>query len=245
MNRKLSRLVHRAEVAIRGRLVPNWRAHRIEAEQIMGHVLRLLNIDCVFDVGANNGGYALMLRDYCGYKGRIISFEPTPDVVVALKKAAAGDPLWDVHGYALGRTEGALKLQVHHARHGSSFLPVSDDVAHLTGNKIVAQVEVPVKTLNAVFPELQKQYGFKRAFLKMDTQGFDMEVFNGGLDVMPLFYGLQSELSIHPFYKNTPFWLDSLKEYEKAGFVLTSFIPSSSDQPLRLREIDCVMARSN
>ena len=46
----------------------------------MWEVLRLrqvfgvFSIDCVFDVGANMGQYALMLRKKVGYRGLIISF---------------------------------------------------------------------------------------------------------------------------------------------------------------------------
>ena len=39
-------------------------------------LLAALKVDCVFDVGANVGQYASMLRHQAKYKGRIISFEP-------------------------------------------------------------------------------------------------------------------------------------------------------------------------
>ena len=243
MDRRLRRLLNRTEKAIRGCLVQDWRQHRLSTEESLSQVLRLLKVDCVFDVGANDGGYATMLRDYCGYSGRIISFEPTPDVFAKLHKAASGDDLWNAHGYALGRHDGTAKMQVHHARLGSSFLPVTDQVAHLSGNKIEQEIDVPVKTLNSLFPAFQKEFGFARPFLKMDTQGFDMEVFLGAMDVIDSFIGLQSELSVASYYKGAPFWLDSLAAYEKAGFVLSNFVPSTGGTDLKLHEIDCIMVR--
>ena len=210
---------------------------------MLGRVLRQLNVDCVFDVGAHKGGYGTMLRDYCGYAGRIISFEPTPDVFQSLRSASQGDSLWEAHECGLGRTEGKLKLNVHQARMGSSFLTVVEEDAQSTGNQIVMEVEVPVRTLNGIFPQAQQKYGFMRPFLKMDTQGFDMEVFSGALEVIGSFVGLQSELSIQAFYEGAAPWRDSLKVYEQAGFVLTGFVPCSTDTGLRLREVDCIMAR--
>ena len=58
-------------------------------------------MDCVFDIGANNGQYAQMLRKYAGYQGRIISFEPIPSAADKIRKLAAGDPLWTVEQIAL------------------------------------------------------------------------------------------------------------------------------------------------
>jgi FkbM family methyltransferase len=243
MNRLARRAVNRLERTINRLLVPEWRHYRIGEEETLGRVLRDLDVDCVFDVGANDGGYGMMLRDYCGYEGRIISFEPTPDVFAKLAAATSNDRLWDTCGYALGRTEGTAKFQVHEARTGSSFLPVTESESQLPGNKIVQEVNISVRTLNVVFPALQTEFGFKRPFLKMDTQGYDMEVFSGALDVVGSFVGLQSELSVVPFYKGAPLWLDSLKAYERAGFVLAAFVPNNADAGLYMHEVDCIMTR--
>jgi FkbM family methyltransferase len=243
MNRIVRRAAHRLERAVNRLLVPDWRHYRIGEEETIERVLRQLEVDCVFDVGANVGAYGTMLRDFCEYAGRIISFEPTPDVFAKLNSVASDDDLWNRYGYALGRNEGTAKLRVHQAREGSSFLPVTDSDSSLPGNKIVEEVEVPVRTLNNLFPSLQREFGFKRPFLKMDTQGYDMEVFCGALDVVQSFVGLQSELSVAPIYKGVPLWLESLRTYEQAGFVLTAFVPNNTAAELHLREVDCIMAR--
>lgn len=243
MKRTLNRALNRVERVCRCILVPSWRQNRLSTEDTVRSILSQLKVDCVFDIGANDGGYGVMLRDCCGYSGRIISFEPAPDVFTKLKKVSSKDSSWHVYEYALGRSQGAANLQVHHARTGTSFLPVCAGAANLPGNRIIAQVNVAINTLNEVFPALREEFHFERPFLKMDTQGFDLEVFLGGLDVIESFVGIQSELSIEPHYEGAPFWLDSLKAYQDAGFVLTDFVPSSGEAGLRLREIDCIMAR--
>lgn len=243
MDRSLRNLLNRMERTVNRHLVQEWRRHRIVEEETLARLFRTLAVDCVFDIGANVGGYGRMLRDYCGYEGRILSFEPTPDVFEQLRAAAAKDRLWETYEYALGRNEGMAKFQVHSARMGSSFLPVTANDSQSPGNKIVREAEVEVRNLNSLFPTLQKEFGFKRPFLKMDTQGFDLEVFSGAFDVVDCFVGLQSELSIAPFYEGAPSWRDCLKTYEQSGFALTAFVPCNPYEEMRLREIDCIMVR--
>lgn len=243
MHRNLRRIAYYAERKAFRALVPSWRRHRQWEESVLRHALKSLEVDCVFDVGANSGGYASMLREYCGYRGHIISFEPAPDVFSELKKQAAHDPLWQTLQVALGRSPGTSVFHIHKAREGSSFLPVMPLDASSPGNAIVQDVEVPVTNLSSIFPQMKEKLRFSRPFLKMDTQGYDFEVFSGGLDIMKEFVGLQSELSIVPFYDGAPSWLVSLSAYERAGFALTAIVPNNGSMNLRVREFDCIMTR--
>jgi FkbM family methyltransferase len=222
--------------------VPDWRRHRLLEERTLRHLLKRLKVDCVFDVGANTGGYAMMLRDHCDFSGYIISFEPTPDVFASLEKAARGDFRWKTIPSALGDSNGTATLHIHRSRMGTSFLPVVASDANSPGNIVVDEVQVPVATLDSIFPAMQNELKFERPFLKMDTQGFDMAVFKGGSSVLSRFVGLQSELSIAPYYDGAALWLDSLAAYEKAGFVLAALVPSSAGMG-QLHEIDCIMFR--
>src|SRR5690349_8117486 len=94
-------------------LVPAWRMCELEEENHIGRLLKYLEIDCVFDVGANVGQHALKLRRYCGYSGRILSFEPNPAALPELNAAAAKDPLWDVFPIALGKEKGTAEFQAY------------------------------------------------------------------------------------------------------------------------------------
>jgi hypothetical protein len=55
-------------------------------------------------------------------------------------------------------------------------------------------------------------------FLKMNTQGYDLEVFKGTAGCMDKIRGIQSELSVQPLYKNMPHFLEALDAYAAAGF---------------------------
>src|ERR1044072_5921172 len=63
-------------------------------------------VDCVFDVGANAGQYASMLRADVGYQGDIISFEPIPELAQRLRDEAAGERSWFVEELPLDEHDG-------------------------------------------------------------------------------------------------------------------------------------------
>jgi FkbM family methyltransferase len=240
MKKTLKKLAHQADLALSTRLVQPWRLHRRYEEQHMGKLLRYLNVDCVFDVGANIGQYAMMLRDYAGYQGRILSFEPTPGALQQLKANSAADARWEVFGYALGDHDGEAQFNMMDASsEGNSFLALAAG----EGDTRIEQVQIEVRKLDSVFSDLKERFGFKRPFLKMDTQGYDLAVFAGAQRSQQQMVGLQSELSLKPFYVGAPDWKDSLQVYQDSGFVLSALVPNNDQWFPYLRELDCIMFR--
>jgi FkbM family methyltransferase len=188
-------------------------------------------IDLVFDVGANSGQFYLYLRKQIGYKGRIFSFEPNPAMQVALQRLKEADEKLEVFPFALGATESSLQLNVYEDSKLSSFFSGSDHTTERFKDKFkaVRTVEVPVKTLDAFFasrPELLKA----SVFLKMDTQGFDLEVFKGLQRYKDVVKFMQSELSVIPLYKNMPHFTQSINFFEAAGYRIISLIPVTRDK---------------
>lgn len=93
----------------------------------------MLGIDCVLDVGANKGQYYEFLRDQVGFRGRVISFEPIPDLAEALRGRAAHDSNWTVCDFAVGRKDDVLPLNVTNRSGWSSFLKKADIADQLRG----------------------------------------------------------------------------------------------------------------
>ena len=69
-------------------------------------------IDCVFDVGGNEGLYGTLLRDRVGYRGTIVSIEPVAEHAEKLRATAAADRSWVVRQVALGAEPGHLTMNV-------------------------------------------------------------------------------------------------------------------------------------
>jgi FkbM family methyltransferase len=206
-------------------------------------LLARLEIDCVLDVGANAGQYRDFLRDRVLYDGTIVSFEPLSRHVEALRERCRSDGKWHIEGYALGSSEGSLQINVMVSDQFSSFLePDHDRVGDYAGLNVADHTEtVAVRTLDSVLPALRERLGFKRPYLKIDTQGFDIEVLSGASESLSAMKALQTEASVRGIYKGMPGYTEIIRYLDERGFDITGLYPISRDKALRLVEFDCVM----
>ena len=236
----LSKLVYGERLAlVPGALQSTW-AQRI----FLKRFLTGLGIDCVFDVGANGGQYGAELRRI-GYRGHIISFEPDPTAFALLEARSASDPRWQAINKALGRTAGRADFHIMAVSLFNSFRsPSTADTARFRGaNDVARTVEVEVARLSDLLPELRARHGFHNVFLKMDTQGFDTEVFAGAIDCHSQIAGIQSEIGVKRLYEDVSPWTEQIKAYQDAGFEVAGLYAVNPGEPLV--EFDCYFRRAS
>jgi len=223
---------------------------RLMPRDIGAHLVSLfgtLDPTCVFDVGANTGQYRDFLRNEVRYTGLIVSFEPVRNMVEILRAKAQSDAAWLVYHCALGAQTGVQPINVMSAETLSSFLPPDNSVTDLfAANNVVDHTEnVEVRTLDSVIEELRSQRDLgKRLYLKMDTQGYDLEVIKGAERSLSEFAAVQTELSCQAIYKGMPGYVEMLAALDKRGFQLSGLFPVNQDTSLRIIESDCVMLNS-
>jgi FkbM family methyltransferase len=208
-------------------------------------LLRELSVDCIFDVGANAGQYATMLRRKAHYSGRIISFEPLPREFGALKELSRGDELWTADPSGVTARGGPQSFHIMAASQFSSFAEASSiDTDLFSGStRIERTIAVETVTLGAAFEKYQQKFGFKRPFIKLDTQGLDTEILRDSGAALQNFVGLQSELSIKKLYDKSVDFRDAITLYENLGFELSALVPNNAGHFPALIEIDCIMIR--
>ncbi|MCQ9134166.1 FkbM family methyltransferase [Streptomyces hilarionis] len=208
-------------------------------------MLELYGVNCVFDVGANTGQYAKRLRTL-GYSGRIVSFEPTSETFARLEKAAADDPAWQVYQCGLGREE--TTAEIHTGWKTMNSLLSASDYGKGRYSRFAqgATEEIRVRRLADVMDEALEGIAEPRPFLKMDTQGYDLEVFAGGGERIAQFVGMQSEVAVLKLYEGSPGMGEAVAAYEAAGFGITGMYPVTREATTgRVIEFDCVMMRAD
>jgi FkbM family methyltransferase len=198
-----------------------------------------LGVNLVLDVGAHQGEYAAFLRRN-GYTGRIISFEPIASNYEVLQRRALGDELWETLNVALGSEDGEGHINVTNLTVFSSFQEPNAYALQQFGNDAnIDHVErVDVRRLDAVLPELARPGD--QTFLKMDTQGWDLEVLQGASGVLGSIKALQSEVSMLPIYGRMPNLEESLDRFRELGFSVAGLFPVTYDSNQRVVEFDCV-----
>ena len=208
-------------------------------------ILQLYRINCVLDVGANRGQYARRLRN-AGYKGHIVSFEPVAETFARLEAAAAGDPRWSVHRCALGRAESTATMTVVPGTLSSVLEPTAFGVDRYQQFLDATHEEVPVRRLDALLDEVTADVPDRRLYLKLDTQGYDLEAFAGMGDRLADVCAMQSEVAVMPIYDGMPMMEEALAAYTAAGFEITALYPvSRQSRTGRVVEFDCVLVRAD
>lgn len=223
-------------------VIPKWRMSNLLLTKRLQRIILEYQIDCIIDVGANAGQYGRFLRNEVEYKGLIISFEPDPSNFKSLDKTSQADDQWVINDYALGKQNEKMNLNIMEKSVLNSFLEpdhtYTSDFAKI--NLIKETIEVQVRRLDDVLAELKEIYNFKRIFLKLDTQGFDLDVFIGSFRCLDLIFGIQTEVSVLPIYKDMPTFNDSLKLFRSKGFEVSGLFAVSDSRFPHAVEFDCV-----
>src|SRR3989442_1354821 len=172
-----------------------------------------------------------------GYGGPVLSLEPNPDSFDELAESMGEDPQWQGMNVALGQQRTTALFHVTAMPTLSSFL-----VPHRAPVK--RTISVDVDRLDLVLPRLLQTVSEPKIFLKIDTQGYDVEVLKGAEEILSQVLLLQSEISVDPIYEGMPHYLEALALYESFGFTLMTLFPVTRNPTHgNIVEYDCLMGR--
>ncbi|MCZ8242466.1 MULTISPECIES: FkbM family methyltransferase [Microcystis] len=205
----------------------------------MQRLLAYHNIDLVFDVGANIGQYAKLLREL-GYSGRIVSFEPLSSAYSQLKAVSEKDPLWEIAPQtAIGNQEGEIIINIAGNSQSSSALPMLD--AHLESapeSAYSGSETVKLSRLDTLAKDYIKSET-KSIFLKIDVQGLEKQVLEGATAILPLVKGIKLELSLVPLYEGQVLFKEMIDIIEKLGYELYGIEPGfTAEKTGRMLQMD-------
>lgn len=218
--------------------------YKIATPTAMDAIINAINhyqIDLVLDVGANVGQFGKEIRA-AGYLGDLHSFEPVKKTYIDLEAASYNDCNWHTHQTALGASAANQNIHVMGASDLSSFhLPSNFGKDRFKGFQSAYQEEVEVRTIDQFIES--NELGNRKILLKMDTQGYDLEVLKGATNSLKHIVSIQSEISFQPLYEGMPHYLETLETLEKYGYSAAAMSTVGKSKDLSIIEMDCLFIR--
>jgi FkbM family methyltransferase len=161
----------------------------------------------IVDVGANVGQWSAMLLD-CVAPEKLVMVEPGPAAFTLLRQRFGENPLVELHNVAIGDKETTAKLQITRDTTGASLLKPREEMRDLIGSNwtVTSEEKVPVTTLDRLLAGLSEV-----SLLKIDVQGYEMNVLAGAAQTLRKTRFLLVELNYMPHYEGGS-WLGDVHE---------------------------------
>ena len=161
-------------------------------------VLASLAPETVVDVGAHAGQFSLLVRALHP-RARIVAFEPLAEAAQRYRRVFAGDPQVTLHQAAVAPRRGRAALHVSASPDSSSLLPITRrQVERFPGTEARAVVEVEAAPLDAFLEPADIR---PPALLKIDVQGFELEVLRASRALLEAFECVYVEASFEVLYE--------------------------------------------
>jgi FkbM family methyltransferase len=158
------------------------------------------DFDCVIDVGANKGQFATFARN-CFPQCRIVSFEPLDRPAGIFESFFQDDNRTRLVRAAIGPKRGSLLMHVTAKDDSSSPLGIAKLQTQAFGTTVVDMLEVPCGPISDF---LRHDELGKRNLLKVDTQGFELQVLRAAEGVLDKISVVYCELSFRELYVDQP-----------------------------------------
>jgi FkbM family methyltransferase len=182
-------------------------------------VLRNLECECVLDIGANRGQFALISRKVFPL-AKIYSFEPLEEPAQIFQKIFNNEPNVILYPFAIGREKTTATIHITKDDDSSSMLPITkmqSDMFPGAAEKDTRQVMIyPLSELidPASIPSA--------SLLKIDVQGFELDVLQGCEDILQKFSHLYIECSFIELYEGQALAHQIIAWLEERNFGLSS-----------------------
>jgi FkbM family methyltransferase len=201
--------------------------HKFRHENDTFFQFKSLNIHTVIDIGANIGQFAHEIRSTLP-TAQIISFEPIKECYDQLVESFSKDQYFTAHHVALGDQSSTLNMNKSAYTPSSSLLPMAEKHKKLFPHTKEQTAEaVEVKRLDDV---LSGQTLHSGILIKIDVQGFEDKVIDGGPETFKKASAAIIETSFSAFYEGQPLFDDIYKKMTALGFSYRSSLHQKKDK---------------
>ena len=107
---------------------------------------------------------------------------------------------------------------------------------------IERSLPVEIRTVDTVLAELRTRFQVRAPYLKLDTQGYDLEVVKGASRSLPEIRALQTEVYLRRVYEQAPTFDEAITWLQGLGFAVGHVEPNNATAHFPIPcDMDCVM----
>jgi FkbM family methyltransferase len=180
-------------------------------------VLKNLNSDFIVDVGANRGQFALVSRKIFP-DAKIHSFEPLDEPAKIFETVFLEDSNVHLHRCAIGSENKTMAIHVSEHDDSSSLLPIGKKQSELFPH--TGESEIRETLVQPLFEAISIDEISSNALLKIDVQGFELEVLKGCQSTLSKFTHVYVECSFIELYEGQALANEIIDFLHKNNFVL-------------------------
>lgn len=204
--------------------------------------LRDMSIRTFVDVGANTGQFSQAVHAVFP-DAQIFAFEPLPSCVGQARERMKGVEGFHIFAAAIGSQDGTITIHESASSPSSSILPMSE--AHTEAFPWTAggqDVEVDLRRLDSFLPEMKLT---APVLLKIDVQGYSMEVLRGAIETIRLCEIVVVETSVVELYDGESTFEEVYTFMRNVGFAFAGALDQlTHPHSKEILQVDAIFRRA-
>jgi len=204
------------------------------------NALSQFSFDFIVDIGANKGQFTTFSRRTFP-AARIIAFEPLERPAAIFEALFRTDHSIRLFRAAVSAERGELTMYVTDSDDSSSPLELASAQVEAFGTKVIERRQVPCGRLSDFVGPTE--FGYNN-LLKIDTQGFELEVLRGCTDLLDRFSVIYCETSFIELYKGQPLANEVIAYLHKCEFRLAGVYNQFTSLHKRALQADMLFIRT-
>jgi FkbM family methyltransferase len=217
----------------------------IDCFETIDVLLKFIQPKCLCDIGANAGNWTYVLSQMSPTLEHVVFFEPQSQYQEKLQSLPLPGVTKVVYQCGLGERED--KLLIKGGTSSASFLDPEKQNKYFP-NSISQnqqdQEEVEIRILDAIYASDDLPIP---DVIKLDVQGFELEVLKGSMNLLKKSKYLVIELSFRQFYREQPYLWEIIKLLEENKYIMVGkgFEWRYHENPSEILQMDAIFKNTD
>ena len=168
--------------------------------ELLPLVYKLKKLNTVIDIGSNKGQFILLILKFFP-KVKIYSFEPIKELLERQKNLFNFQRNIFFFNYGIGSKNKNLNFFITKKTDSSSFLTINKSGNYNNDYFVKEKRNIKIRNLDKI---LKNQNLTKPLLIKIDVQGFELEVLKGAKQILPKVDYILLETSKNRMYNKQP-----------------------------------------